>query len=47
MTKKWENKTHSVNKGWRSEFWAVNKPEYCGKLLVFEKGKNAPSTIIF
>jgi len=37
--KKWYNETHSVHKGWGSEFWAVNKPEYCGKVLVFGKGK--------
>lgn len=28
-----------VNKGWGFERWIVNKPEYCGKLLFFEKGK--------
>lgn len=26
-------------KGWGYELWIVNKPEYCGKLLKFEKGK--------
>lgn len=26
-------------KGWGHEKWIVNKPEYCGKVLVFEKGK--------
>lgn len=26
-------------KGWGFELWIVNKPEYCGKLLRFEKGK--------
>ena len=28
-----------VDKGWGHEKWIVNKPEYCGKLLFFEKGK--------
>lgn len=28
-----------VDKGWGYEKWIVNKPEYCGKLLFFEKGK--------
>ena len=28
-----------VKKGWGYERWIVNKPEYCGKLLFFEKGK--------
>ena len=28
-----------VTKGWGYEKWIVNKPEYCGKLLFFNKGK--------
>jgi quercetin dioxygenase-like cupin family protein len=28
-----------VKKGWGYEKWIVNKSEYCGKLLFFEKGK--------
>ena len=28
-----------VSKGWGYESWIVNKPEYCGKLLFFKKGK--------
>jgi len=28
-----------VPKGWGYEKWIVNKPEYCGKLLFFNKGK--------
>ena len=28
-----------VEKGWGYEKWIVNKSEYCGKLLFFEKGK--------
>jgi quercetin dioxygenase-like cupin family protein len=28
-----------VKKGWGYEKWIVNKPQYCGKLLFFEKGK--------
>ena len=28
-----------VNKGWGHELWIVNKKEYCGKLLFFNKGK--------
>ena len=28
-----------IKKGWGYEKWIVNKPEYCGKLLFFEKGK--------
>lgn len=27
-----------VEKGWGSELWIVNKPEYCGKLLIMNKG---------
>ena len=28
-----------VEKGWGYELWIVNKSEYCGKLLFFNKGK--------
>ena len=28
-----------VEKGWGHELWGVIKPEYCGKLLYFNKGK--------
>ena len=28
-----------VEKGWGYEKWIINKEEYCGKLLFFEKGK--------
>lgn len=28
-----------VSKGWGYEDWIVNKPEYCGKLLFFKKGR--------
>tara|TARA_B100000287_G_scaffold409084_1_gene436078 strand:+ start:91 stop:468 length:378 start_codon:yes stop_codon:yes gene_type:complete len=28
-----------VEKGWGHELWIINKPEYCGKLLFFKKGK--------
>ena len=28
-----------VDKGWGWERWICNGPEYCGKLLFFEKGK--------
>ena len=28
-----------VDKGWGHEKWIVNKPEYCGKLLFFKRGK--------
>tara|TARA_R110000851_G_scaffold190401_1_gene341005 strand:- start:187 stop:528 length:342 start_codon:yes stop_codon:yes gene_type:complete len=28
-----------VEKGWGHEKWIVNKEQYCGKLLFFEKGK--------
>jgi quercetin dioxygenase-like cupin family protein len=28
-----------VEKGWGYELWIVNKKEYCGKLLFFEKEK--------
>ena len=28
-----------VVKGWGWEKWLVNKPEYCGKILFFAKGK--------
>jgi mannose-6-phosphate isomerase-like protein (cupin superfamily) len=29
-----------VPKGWGHEKWIVNKPEYCGKLLTIDAGKN-------
>jgi quercetin dioxygenase-like cupin family protein len=29
-----------VQKGWGWERWIVNKKEYCGKLLYFERGKS-------
>ena len=32
-------KIKHVNKGWGYEKWIVNKEEYCGKLLFFNKGK--------
>ena len=28
-----------VKKGWGHELWIVNKEEYCGKLLFFNKDK--------
>lgn len=28
-----------IEKGWGHERWIVNKDEYCGKLLFFNKGK--------
>ena len=28
-----------VEKGWGNEKWIVNCPEYCGKILFFNKGK--------
>ena len=28
-----------VEKGWGYEIWIINKKEYCGKLLFFEKDK--------
>jgi len=33
------SKIKHVPKGWGYEKWIVNKAEYCGKLLFFEKGK--------
>ncbi len=32
-------KMKHVDKGWGWERWIVNKEEYCGKLLYFNKGK--------
>ena len=32
-------KIKHVSKGWGYEKWIVNKPEYCGKLLFFNKDK--------
>ena len=32
-------KMKHVPKGWGYELWIANKPEYCGKLLYFMKGK--------
>ena len=32
-------KIKHVPKGWGYEKWIVNSPEYCGKLLFFNKGK--------
>jgi len=34
-----KSEIHFVSKGWGFEKWIVNKPEYCGKLLYFAKGK--------
>jgi quercetin dioxygenase-like cupin family protein len=28
-----------VPKGWGAEFWIANKPEYCGKILSMQGGK--------
>ena len=36
--KTWQHPMY-VPKGWGHEMWIVNKEEYCGKLLVFKKGK--------
>ena len=33
------SKIKHVNKGWGHDKWIVNKPEYCGKVLFFEEGK--------
>ena len=33
------NEIKHVNKGWGYEKWIVNKEEYCGKLLFFNKDK--------
>ena len=33
------SKIKYVEKGWGYEKWIVNSPEYCGKILFFEKGK--------
>lgn len=33
------SKHHYVEKGWGSEEWIVNKSQYCGKLLKFNKDK--------
>ena len=33
------NEIKFVQKGWGYEKWIVNKQEYCGKLLFFNKGK--------
>ena len=33
------SKIKYVEKGWGYEKWIVNNPEYCGKILFFEKGK--------
>jgi mannose-6-phosphate isomerase-like protein (cupin superfamily) len=30
---------HRVSKGWGYEDWIVNTPLYCGKLLLFRKGR--------
>lgn len=38
MKKTWDEH-HRVNKGWGSEIWIVNKPEYCGKYLYINKDK--------
>ena len=33
------SKIKYVEKGWGNEKWIVNCPEYCGKILFFNKGK--------
>ena len=30
---------HKEDKGWGYEIWIHNSPDYCGKILVLEKGK--------
>lgn len=32
-------KCEVYKKGWGEERWIYNGPEYCGKILIFEKGK--------
>ena len=39
MSKNLDNLIKHVQKGWGYEKWIVNKSEYCGKLLYFNKGK--------
>ena len=39
MSKKKPLSMKHVPKGWGWERWIVNCPEYCGKLLFFNKGK--------
>jgi len=39
MTSSQNDSIKFVLKGWGYEKWIVNTPEYCGKLLFFEKGK--------
>jgi|LauGreDrversion2_5_1035112.scaffolds.fasta_scaffold21093_2 mannose-6-phosphate isomerase-like protein (cupin superfamily) len=39
ITKKSNNETQIVEKGWGKEIIFVNNPEYCGKILCFQKGK--------
>ncbi len=39
MNKTFHEPIKYVEKGWGYERWIVNKKEYCGKLLFFEKGK--------
>jgi len=29
-----------VDKAWGKEYWIVNEPEYCGKLLIINEGKS-------
>ena len=35
-----------VKKGWGYEKWIINKPEYCGKLLYFVKGKKETGNLL-
>jgi mannose-6-phosphate isomerase-like protein (cupin superfamily) len=39
LVKELQSPIKFVKKGWGYEKWIVNKSEYCGKLLFFEKGK--------
>ena len=39
MVDKTKMEIKHVPKGWGYEKWIVNKPEYCGKLLFFNEGK--------
>lgn len=39
LKKKTQGETYSHRRGWGSELWVENIPEYCGKVLFLDKGK--------
>lgn len=39
LKKKTQAETYTHKRGWGTELWIENRPEYCGKILFLEAGK--------